>query len=84
MDVISNVNNVYFDNMISQIYPSEHQLNKANTSDTVAAFWTCIFQYLMILFLSNYNKHDDFDFKIVNFLFLDGDVPRSTSYGVYI
>ena len=23
-------------------------------------------------------------FEIVNFLFLDGDVPRSTSYGVYI
>ena len=31
-----------------------------------------------------YDKRDDFDFKIVNFLFLDGDVPRSTSYGVYI
>ena len=25
----------------------------------------------------------DFDFEIVNFPFLDGDVPRSTSYGVY-
>ena len=25
-----------------------------------------------------------FDFEIVNFPFLDGDVPRSTSYGVYI
>ena len=24
------------------------------------------------------------DFEIVNFQFLDGDVPRSTSYGVYI
>ena len=29
-----NINNVYFDNMVSQIYPSELQLNKANTSDT--------------------------------------------------
>ena len=29
-------------------------------------------------------KRDDFDFDIVNFPFLDGDVPRSTSYGVYI
>ena len=28
--------------------------------------------------------NDDFDFDIVNFSFLDGDVPRSTSYGVYI
>ena len=25
-----------------------------------------------------------YDFEIVNFPFLDGDVPRSTSYGVYI
>ena len=31
-----------------------------------------------------YNKQDDFDFDIVNFSFLYGDVPRSTSYGVYI
>ena len=30
-----------------------------------------------------YDKRD-FDFDIVNFPFLDGDVPRSTSYGVYI
>ena len=27
---------------------------------------------------------DDFDFDIVNFPFLDGDVPRRPSYGVYI
>ena len=31
LDDILNINNVYFDNMISQIYPSELQLNKANT-----------------------------------------------------
>ena len=30
-----------------------------------------------------YDKRDDFDFDIVNFPFLDGDVPRP-SYGVYI
>ena len=38
LDDILNINNVYFDNMLSQIYPSELQLNKANTSDTEAAF----------------------------------------------
>ena len=31
-----------------------------------------------------YDKRDDFDFEIVNFPFLDCDVPGSTSYGVYI
>ena len=39
MDDILNINDVYFDNMVSQIiYPSELQLNKAITSDTEAAF----------------------------------------------
>ena len=31
-----------------------------------------------------HDKRDDFIFEIVNFPFLDGDVPRSPSYGVYI
>ena len=80
MDDILNINNVYFDNMVSQIYPLELQLNKANTSDTEAAFLD------LHLSISNdivstkiYDKRDDFDFEIVNFPFLDGDVPRSTS-----
>ena len=38
LDDILNIINVYFDNMVSQIYPSELQLNKANTSDTEATF----------------------------------------------
>ena len=31
-----------------------------------------------------YNKRDDFDFDIANSPFLDGDIHRSASYGVYI
>ena len=38
LDDILNINNVYFDNMVSQIYPSELKLNKANAADTEAAF----------------------------------------------
>ena len=67
--------------MVSQIYPSELQLDKANISDTVAAFLDL---YLSIFYdtgsIKMYDKRDDFDFKIVNFPFLDGDVPRSISY----
>ena len=37
-----------------------------------------------IVSTKNYDKRDDLDFENVNFPFLDGDVPRSTSYGVYI
>ena len=85
LDDILNFNNVYFDNMISQIYPSELQLNKANTSDTEAAFLVLhlsISHYIVSTKI--YDKRDDFDFEIVNFKFLDGDVHRSSSYGVYI
>ena len=35
---ILNIDNVYFDTLISQIYPSELQLHIANTSDTESAF----------------------------------------------
>ena len=31
-----------------------------------------------------YDKRDDFNFEIVNFPFLDEDIPHSPSYGVYI
>ena len=71
LDDILNIDNVYFDNMVSQIYPSELQLYKANTSDTEAAFLD------LHLSISNdivstkiYYKQDDFDFPIVNFPFL--------------
>ena len=37
-DDILNIVYVYFDNMVSQIYPSELQLNTANISDKEAAF----------------------------------------------
>ena len=31
-----------------------------------------------------YDKREDFNFEIVNFTFLERDVPRSPSYGIYI
>ena len=37
-----------------------------------------------IVSFEKYDKQDDFNFEIVNFPFLDGDIPRSHSYGVYI
>ena len=83
-DILS-VNNVYFDNIVSQIYPSELQPNTTNTSDTEAAFLDLHLSIPNdIVSTKKYDKRDDFDFEIVNFLFLDGDVPRFTSYGVYI
>ena len=86
LDDILNINyNVYFDNMVSQIYPSELQLNKANTSDTEAAFLDLHLSISKdIVSTKIYDKRDDLILKLSISHFLDGDVPRSTSYGVYI
>ena len=85
LDDILNINNVYFDNMVRQIYRSKLQLNKANTSDTEAIFLDLHLSVSNdIVYTKIYDKRDDFEFVIVNFPFLDGDVPRSTSYGFYI
>ena len=60
-------------------------MNKANTSDTKAPFLDL---HLSISngFVSSkiYDKRDDFDFDIVHFPFLDGDVPFRSSNGVHI
>ena len=79
LDDIFNINNVYFDTMVSQIYPSELQRNKANTSDTEAVFLDL---HLSISYdIVSTKIYDKICcFEIVNFPFLDSDVPRSTSY----
>ena len=71
--------------MVSQIYPSELQLIKANTSDKEATFLDLHLSTSNDIVSTKINdKRDYFDLEIVNFPFLDGDVPRFTSYGVYI
>ena len=70
LDDILNCNNVYFDNMVTQIYPPETQRNKANTSDTRQRFQICILSISNdIVSTKIYDKSDDFDFEIVNFPF---------------
>ena len=83
LDDLLNIDNNFFDSMDSYIYPFELQLNKANDSYIMASFLD------FHLSISNvktniYNNRDDFEFDIMNFPFLYGDVPRSTSGGVYI
>ena len=71
--------------MVHRIYPAELQLNKANASETEAAFLDSNLSiHNDIVSKKIYDKGDDFNFDIVNFPFLDGDVPRRPSYGVYI
>ena len=64
----------------SIVFPSELQLNKANSPDAEAPF---LGLQLPISddFVSSkcYDKYNDFNFGIVNIPFVDGDIPRATS-----
>ena len=85
LDDLLNIGNPYFEGMVNRIYPPEMQLNETNTSDTEAQFLDMHLSIPNGFVSSKINdKRDDFDFDRVKFPFLDGDVPRSTSYGVYI
>ena len=56
-----NIDNPYFEGMVNRIYPSELQLNKANTSDTEAPFLD-----LRVSISSKiYDRRDDFDFDTI-------------------
>ena len=85
LDDLLNIDNNFFDSMVNRIYPSEFQLNQANVSDTEGSFLDLHLSISDGFVKSKiYDKRDDFDFDIVNFPFLDGDVSRSTSYVFYI
>ena len=76
---------LFFEQLVSQIYPTELLLNNAKSSDTEAPLLDLDLSITNgIVSTIIYDKWDEFDFEIVNFPFLDGDVPCSPSYGVYI
>ena len=71
LDYISAINNIYFDNMVGQIYPSEFQLNKIITFDTEVSFLDLHLSISNgIVSTKTYDKRNDLDFEIVNFPFL--------------
>ena len=85
LDDLLNIDNPYFENMVGQIYPTELQLNKADSADTEAPLLDLDLSITNGIVLSKiYDKRDDFNFEIVNLPFLDGYISRSPSYGVYI
>ena len=80
LDDLLNIDNIHFEHMVHRIYPAELQLNKAYASDTEAAFLDLNLSIHNDIVSTKINdKRDDFNFDIVNFPFLDGDVPQRPS-----
>ena len=85
LDDLLHIDNNHFEVQVHRIDLSESQLKKTYASDTEAVFF-----YLNSLINNDtvstkiYDKQGEFHFDAVNVSFLDGDVPRPPSYGVYI
>ena len=59
---IGTLNNINFDNMVIQNYPTHLQLNKADISDTQDSFVSILND---IVSTNKYDKRANFDFEIV-------------------
>ena len=66
LDNLLNIDNIHFEHMGHRIYPAELQLNKANASDTEAAFLDLnLLIHNDIVSTKIYDKRDDFNFDIL-------------------
>ena len=62
LDDLFDIDNPYFEGIVNQIYPSELQLNKANTSDTEDPLLDLNLSISNVFVSSkSYDKSDDFD-----------------------
>ena len=84
-DVVS-IDNPDFENYLGQMYPPELEIKDTTESNTSASYLDLLLsigrdsQFHTFL----YDKRDDFNFHITNFLFLRCNIPSSPAYGVYI
>ena len=74
VDVLS-LNNSRFGDFVDRIYPIELEIKDTTGTDTSTSYFDLT---------KPYDKRDDFNFPIVNFLFICSNIPAAPAYGVYI
>ena len=85
-DLLTINNNGLMIQYMSEIYPEELELKHENSDDDQHASYLDLSIDVVNreLVTSLYDKRDDFPFKIVNFPDLSGNIPKTSSYGVFI
>ena len=86
IDDLISINNPQFENYVAKIYPPSLELKNATDSPVGTA-------YLDLYLFKNsdgalktklYDKRDDFQFEIINFQWMDSNIPICPAYGVYV
>ena len=86
IDDVLSLSNPKFDNYINLIYPQELDIKNTTESKNSSSYLDLLMNIEQNgqLHTKLYDKRDDFNFPIVNFPFLDSNIPSSPAYGVYI
>ena len=86
IDDVLSINKPDFENYLGQVYPAELEIKDTTESNTSASFLDLLLSIGRDgqLRTSLYDKHDDFNFHITNFPFLNSNIPSSPGYGVFI
>ena len=87
IDDLLSINNSNFGKFIKEIYPPELQLKNTTVSQTETSYLDTtinIGEGTEAVKTSIYDKREDFDFKIVNFPYLESNIPQNPAYGIYI
>ena len=72
------------DSVLSDIYPPEMIVNNTN----ISAHKCCYLDLNISIFQGKfrytlYDKRKDYDFNVISYPFLDGNIPKNLSYGVF-
>ena len=86
IDDVLSINNPDFENYLGQMYPAELKIKDETESNTSASYLDLLLSIERDgqLRTSLYDKRDEFDFQITNFLFLISNKPSSPAYGVFL
>ena len=82
-DLIS-INNPRFKQFLKDIYPEELVVSETSESRNVVSYLDLLIEISNADFVcSVFDKRDAFDFDIVNFPDLSGNIPKAPAYGTY-
>ena len=86
IDDLISFNNSNFKMYINSIYPKELELKETTENNNGCSYLDL---YLFrgdedCLQCKTYDKRDDFTFEIINYPYLDSNIPRGPAYGVYV
>ena len=77
--------NTKFAEYLEFIYPRKFEIKETTETAAFSSYLDCnLYIDSGKLTTRLYNKRDDFNFLIVNFLFLSSNIPSVPAYGVYV